>query len=92
MHKKDVEEIANSVDPESWSALFAWAYLSENLGSLWYPLHMWLSHVSETTRMLFILFWKAAPKQPCNLQLQQWGLLTEEPCGNMRNDLKFSDR
>ena len=45
MHPKDAEEIANSVDPDqtapvgalwSGSALFAQAYLSENLGSLRY--------------------------------------------------------
>ena len=37
MHPKDAEGIANSVDPEavwSGSALFAQAYLSENLGNL----------------------------------------------------------
>ena len=42
MRPKDAEEIANSVDPDqtaplwSGSALFAQAYLSENLGSLRY--------------------------------------------------------
>ena len=48
MHPKDAEGIANSVDPDqmtaplgagavwSGSALFALAYLSENLGSLRY--------------------------------------------------------
>ena len=41
MHPKDAEGIANSVDPPrgavwSGSALFAQAYLSENLGTLWY--------------------------------------------------------
>ena len=41
MRPKDAEEIANSVDPDqtavwSGSALFAQAYLSENLGSLWH--------------------------------------------------------
>ena len=43
MHRKDAAEVANSVDPNqtaplgavrSGSALFAQAYLSENLGSL----------------------------------------------------------
>ena len=42
MCPKDAEGIANSIDPDqialgvvwSWSALFAQAYLSENLGSL----------------------------------------------------------
>ena len=42
----DAAGMANSVDPDQtapqrssliWSALFAKAYLSENLGSLWYP-------------------------------------------------------
>ena len=41
--QKDANGIANSEDPDqtaplgavsSWSALFAWTYLSENLGSL----------------------------------------------------------
>ena len=45
MHSKDADGIAKSVDPDqtaplgvvwSGSALFAQAYLSENLGSLWY--------------------------------------------------------
>ena len=45
MCRKDVEGIANCVDPDqtallgtvgSGSALFAQTYLSENLGSLWY--------------------------------------------------------
>ena len=45
MHPKDATGIANSVEPDqtallravwSGSALFAQAYLSENLGSLWY--------------------------------------------------------
>ena len=45
MHPKDAAGIANSVDPDqtvplgavwSRSALFAQAYLSKNLGSLWY--------------------------------------------------------
>ena len=44
MHPKDGDKIANSVDPDqtaplgavwSGSTLFAHAYLSENLGSLW---------------------------------------------------------
>ena len=51
MHPKDAEEIANSVDPDqtaplgavwSGSALFAQAYLSENLGSLRYILTLYL--------------------------------------------------
>ena len=41
MSPNDADGMANSVDPDqtavcSWSALFALAYLSENLGSLWY--------------------------------------------------------
>ena len=40
MRPKDVDEIANSVDPDlgavwSGSALFAQTYLSENLGTMW---------------------------------------------------------
>ena len=41
MHSKDVDGIANSVDPDqtapvwSGSTLFAKAYLSKNLGLLW---------------------------------------------------------
>ena len=38
MSQNDADGMANSVDPDqtvwSWSALFAQAYLSENLGSL----------------------------------------------------------
>ena len=36
MSPNDADGMANSVDPESGSALFAQAYLSENLGSLRY--------------------------------------------------------
>ena len=43
MSQNDADGMANSVDPDqtaplSESALFAQAYLSENLGSLWYAL------------------------------------------------------
>ena len=54
---KDADGIANSVDPDktaslvlSGSALFAQAYLSENLGSLWYYLSLLLQmghHLQE---------------------------------------------
>ena len=52
MHPKDAEGIANSVDPNqtaplgavwSGSALFAKAYLSENLGSLQYVIQRYLN-------------------------------------------------
>ena len=53
MSPNDADGMANSVDPDqiaplgavwSGSALFAQAYLSENLGSLWYLLPKQLSH------------------------------------------------
>ena len=42
MSPNDEDGMANSVDPGSGSgsALFAQAYLSENLGSLWYVTEM----------------------------------------------------
>ena len=55
MRPKDAEGMSNSVDPDqtplgavcSGSALFAQAYLSENLGSLWYFEHEYDSKVNQ---------------------------------------------
>ena len=58
MSPNDADGMANSVDPDqtaplratwSGSALFAQAYLSKNLGSLWYifSLNLNLQHVIE---------------------------------------------
>ena len=44
MHPKDAAGIANSVDPDPGSALFAQTYLSENLGS-------WCSRMIKPTKL-----------------------------------------
>ena len=57
MHPKDAAGIANSVDPDQTAPLgaveeqcnlgrpaqFAHTYLSENVGSLWYNVRVWLT-------------------------------------------------
>ena len=62
MSLNDAEGIANSVDPDqtaplgavwSGSALFAQAYLSENIGSLWYNFNMPLYKLASVLK-----FWK----------------------------------
>ena len=70
MSPKDADGMANSVDPDqtaplgavwSRSVLFAQAYLSENLGSLWYVTYMYM-YLSVT---LSTVFGQTGPGKPC---------------------------
>ena len=63
MSPNDADRMANSVDPDqtapvgavwSGSALIAQAYLSENLGSLRYPLTLFLGRLRPTKQFTSI--------------------------------------
>ena len=74
MSPNNADGMANSVDPDqtaslgavwSGSALFAKAYLSENLGSLWYSPSPHKSRLHDTTSCIQLDVWNFLFHSPC---------------------------